>query len=171
MEPSTETRAIFVTGLRNAHAMEKQALSVIETQVNRLESYPELTAMLQQHHRETEQQLARLDQIFQEFGESPSTVKDTVLSAMGAMQAMSHAVADDEVLKNVMADYMFEHFEIAAYTSLISMAQSVGFASAVSLLEQSLGEEKRCADMLLNALPGITQTFLQRTEAGVKADV
>lgn len=171
MHHSEATRDIFVTGLRNAHAMESQALSVIDTQLGRLESYPEMTAMLQQHRRETETQIARLDQIFEGLGETASGFKDTAMSAMGSMQAMGHALASDEILKNHMADYMFEHFEIAAYTSLITMANAVGASSAVPLLEQNLAEEQHFQKMLIESLPGVTQKFLQRTESGQRADV
>lgn len=171
MHHSEATHEVFVTGLRNAHAMESQALSVIDTQLGRLESYPEMIAMLQQHRRETEGQIARLDQIFQGLGESPSTFKDTAMSAMGSMQAMGHALAGDEILKNHMADYMFEHFEIAAYTSLITMAETMGHTSALPLLQQNLAEEQRFQQMLIDSLPAVTQKFLQRTESGQKADV
>jgi ferritin-like metal-binding protein YciE len=171
MHHSEETRDIFITGLRNAHAMENQALSVIDTQLGRVESYPEMISMLKQHRGETETQIARLDQIFDSLGESPSGLKDTVLSAMGSMQAMGHALASDEILKNHMADYMFEHFEIAAYTSLITMAKAVGATGAVALLQQNLAEEQRFQQMLLDSLPRVTETFLQRTESGLQADV
>lgn len=166
-----ETRDIFITGLRNAHAMESQALSVIDAQLGRLESYPEITAMLHQHRRETEGQIARLDQIFESFGETASSLKDTAMSAMGSMHAMGHALASDEVLKNHMADYMFEHFEIAAYTALIAMARTLGATTALPLLEQNLEEERRFQQMLIDSLPGVTEKFLQRTESGLRADV
>ncbi|MDZ4089277.1 MAG: ferritin-like domain-containing protein [Tabrizicola sp.] len=171
MQHNEATRALFITGLRNAHAMENQALSVIDAQLGRLESYPEMIAMLQQHRRETEGQIARLDQIFLGLGESASTLKDTVLSAMGSMQAMGHALAGDEILKNHMADYMFEHFEIAAYTSLITMAQAMGHTSALPLLQQNLDEEQRFQQMLIESLPRVTEQFLSRIASGQKADV
>lgn len=171
MHHSEEIRDIFVAGLRNAHAMESQALSVIDAQLSRLESYPEMITMLQQHRRETEGQIARLDQILQGMGESASTLKDTAMSAMGSMHAIGNAMASDEILKNHMADYMFEHFEIAAYTSLITMAEAMGHSSVIPLLQQNLGEEQRFQQMLIDSLPGVTRKFLQRTEGGQKADV
>lgn len=164
--PNTEaTRDLFITGLRDAHAMESQAKSVIDAQLGRLDDYPEITQMLRQHRTETEGQMQRLDQILDSLGESASGLKDTAMSAMGAMHAMGNALAADEVLKNHMADYMFEHFEIAAYTSLITMAQSVGATSAVPLLQQSLGEEQRFQQMLIDSLPGVTEKFLNRADA------
>lgn len=171
MDYSDEARDFFVTGLRNAHAMESQALSVLEPQLNRLENYPELRSMLQQHITETEGQIDRLDQIFAALGESPSGLKDTMLSAMGSMNAMGHAMAADEVLKNTMADYMFEHFEIAAYTSLISMASFLGMTSAIPLLEQNLAEERRFAAWLHDNIANVTETFMSRTASGIRADV
>lgn len=169
MDHSDATRDVFIAGLRNAHAMEKQALSVLQPQIDRLENYPEIRSMLQQHYVETENQIARLDQIFQAVGESPSGIKDTLLSAMGSVAAMGHSVASDEVLKSHMADYMFEHFEIAAYTSLISMASFIGAGSAIPLLQQNLDEERRFASWLHDALPAVTETFMQRTASGQPA--
>lgn len=171
MHHSEETRDTFIAGLRNAHAMENQALSVIDAQLGRLESYPEMVTLLQQHRRETEGQIARLDQIFEGLGESASTFKDTAMSMMGSMQAMSHALAGDEVLKNHIADYMFEHFEIAAYTSLITMAEAMGHNAVLPLLQQSLAEEQRFQQQLIDSLPGVTQKFLQRSESGQQASV
>ena len=56
----TDTDDIFVTGLRNAHAMENQALSIMKPQVSRIENYPEVAHRLQQHITETEGQIQRL---------------------------------------------------------------------------------------------------------------
>lgn len=41
-----QTRTIFVTGLKNAHAMENQALSIIKPQLKRIENYPDIAAKL-----------------------------------------------------------------------------------------------------------------------------
>lgn len=171
MDRNTETRDTFLAGLRNAHAMESQALSVMQPQLNRLEHYPELRSLLEQHYRETEGQIARLDQIFEGLGESASSLKDSALSAMGAMQAMGHSLASDEILKNTMADYMFEHFEIAAYTALITMAQTEGMTSAVPLLQANLEEERRCASSLYEIIPVVTERFMERLARGEKANV
>src|SRR5690554_2595788 len=61
MTYETETRSIFVTGLKNAHAMENQALSIMKPQLSRIENYPEVAAKLDQHIRETEGQITRID--------------------------------------------------------------------------------------------------------------
>ena len=37
-----QARDIFIVGLRNAHAMENQALSIMKPQSSRIESYPQV---------------------------------------------------------------------------------------------------------------------------------
>lgn len=57
------TREIFITGLKDAHAMETQALSIMKPHVKRIENYPEVAARLEQHIAETEGQLTRIEEI------------------------------------------------------------------------------------------------------------
>lgn len=152
-------RDLFVTGLTNAHAVEKQALSIMTPQVARIEHYPEMADRLRLHIEETNKQIARLDEILASFDTSSSTLKDIGLSMSGGMAAILHSVADDEILKNSFANYAFEHFEIAAYKSLLVLADDGGFAQATPLLKQSLGEEQSMAQWIDEALPLVTRRY------------
>ena len=87
----------------------------------------------------------------------------------GGMAAAMHSVADDEILKNSFANYAFEHFEIAGYKSLITLAEDGGFADATALLQQSLGEEQRMAQWLDEALPAITRRYADLYSEGGSA--
>ncbi len=53
---------------------------------------------------------------------------------MGNLAAVGHSLTSDEVVKNSFANYAFEHFEQAAYMSLIAMAEGVGDQEAIPLL-------------------------------------
>jgi len=151
--------------------MEKQALSIMQPQLNRLEHYPDMSQRLQRHIEETEGQIARLDQVLMRLDESNSGLKDTVLSAMGSMAALGHAMAGDEVLKDSFANLAFENFEIAAYTSLITSARICGDSSAVSLFEQSLEEERRMAEWVEQNIPEVTETYIALKVSGQTAKV
>ncbi|WBH18139.1 ferritin-like domain-containing protein [Sphingomonas radiodurans] len=157
--PQETMQELFITGLTNAHAVEKQALSIITPQVERIENYPEVADRLRLHIDETNQQIQRLDEILATFGTSSSGLKDTVLSMSGGMAAVAHSVAGDEIIKNSFANYAFEHFEIAAYKSLLVMAEDGGFAQFTPLLKQSLGEEEAMAQWLEDALPMVTRRY------------
>ena len=133
-------REILVTGLKNAYALESHAADVTENQASRLGDYPELQRRVQQHHDETLRQRDRLGDCLSQLGESPSTLKDSVLRLVGNMQTMFHA--DDEVLKGTFASVSLEHYEIAAYKSLIAMAEACEERSVAEVCRQNLREER-----------------------------
>jgi ferritin-like metal-binding protein YciE len=164
-------RSVFLVGLKNAHAMEKQALSIMQPQVNRLTHYPDLSRRLQSHIAETETQISRLDEVLNGLEESSSAIKDSLLSAFGSMAAIGHVAAGDEVLKNSFANLAFENYEIGAYISLLTAARASGESRAVMLLEQSLDEERRMAEWVAEHIPSVTETFISLKEAGETAKV
>jgi ferritin-like metal-binding protein YciE len=160
---------LLIIGLRNAHALEGQAIEITERQAERLEHYPEMRARIQQHVEESRQQQAMVEQCLSRLGTSPSSLKEMALSLMGNMQAMAHAMAGDEVLKNTFASYAFEHFEIASYRSLIAMAETAGEPEIARTCEQILRQEERMAAWIGDRLEEITRQFLARSETGVAA--
>jgi ferritin-like metal-binding protein YciE len=160
------TRDIYLAGLRNAHAMEIQARELMERQSERMDEYPDVKAKLTMHLMETNEQLARLERCLADLGEDNSKLKDTAQSVVANFMAMFHAVAPDEILKNTFANNAFENFEIAAYKSLISMAETAGQPKAKELLQLSLGEEQKMADWVRDNVEKLTMAYLKKaTEA------
>lgn len=88
---------------------------------------------------------------------------------MGNVAAIGHTMAGDEILKNTFANYAFESFEIASYTSLIAMAQHVGDHGAITALEQNLREEVAMQEWLAEQIEPTTLRFLTLEERGVDA--
>ena len=160
---------IYHTGIRNLHALEQTAIELSERQVERLEHYPEMKARLAKHHGESQEQARRLVAIMERHQISPNTLKTTAASAMGNVAAALHVPAQDEVLKNTFANYAFEHQEIAAYTSLIAMAEQVGDVAAVAPLKQSLAEEQAMADFIREQIVPTTSRYMELSGAGVTA--
>lgn len=162
-------KSVFITGLKNAHGVEHQALALIDRQLDHLADYPEISDMLRKHRAETEQQIRRVDEILAGFNETPSGLKDFALSVSGNMAAIAHVFAPDEVIKNSFANHAFENFEAAAYTSLITLADAGSFTSATPLLQQSLTEEQRMAAWVLDNIPATTMKYVQLRAAGETA--
>jgi ferritin-like metal-binding protein YciE len=155
--------SIFVTGLKNAHAMEQQALELMQRQVDRLENYPEVSARLRAHITETQHQQKRLAEILDGLGEKPSGLKDAALAFMGNLAAIAHVPMQDEVLKNSLANHAFENYEIAAYTALIVMAEVANVPTAKAPLEQSLAEEQAMADWARKGLRDVVVRYMSLT--------
>ena len=166
-----DRRSLFVTGLKNAHAMENQAVSIIKPQLKRIENYPQVARRLEQHLQETENQMKRIEDILGSLDEDHSAMKDWMLYAGGSMAAIGHSMADDEILKNSIANFAFENYEIAAYNSLLIMAEMGGFQSAMAALRENLSEEENMARWLSENLREVTAEFVTRREAGESAKV
>ena len=157
---SPNVRSIFVTGLQNAHAVEQQALSLIDRQLDRLTRYPEIAERLRDHRLETEAQMRRLDEILNGLNESRSGWRDAAMALMGNVAALSNSLAGDEVLKNHIVNHAFENFEIATYTSLIAIAEAGDFAQALPLLRATLQEEERMAQWVRDSLADLTLKYV-----------
>ncbi len=167
---SEDIRNIFITGLENAHALEKQAIQLMERQVERFENYPEMSDLLRRHIVETEGQIRRLDEALHSFGADRSILKDMATQFMANLAAAGHMPMADEVLKNTFANHAFENFEIASYKSLIAMAEASGNQRVIPGLQESLREEEKTAQAVYDLIVPITQKFLSRSAQGLKAD-
>jgi ferritin-like metal-binding protein YciE len=163
---SRDLRSTFVTGLQNAHALEQQALALIDRQLDRLTHYPEVADRLRLHRVETQQQIGRLDEILRSLGQGHSTLKDMALNFMGNMAALGNVMAADEILKNSFVTFAFENFEIASYRSLIALAEAGSFGPATTLLETTLREEQAMAAWVEESIPRLTLKYVALREEG-----
>ena len=152
--------------LRDAHAMEQQAETMLEAQASRLEHYPLLRDRIRQHIAETQGQRQLLERCLEEMGKSPSVLKDTMGKMMAMAQAMGGMMATDEVVKGAMAGYVFEHLEIASYTALITAAERAGKPHIADVARQILAQEEDMAQWLSDHLPEVVNTFLARDAMG-----
>jgi ferritin-like metal-binding protein YciE len=167
---SDTARDLFIVGLRNTHGLEMQALQIMNRQVERLENYPEVEQGLRRHIQETEQQRQRLEEVMNQFGETPSAIKEAAMGFMGNMAAMVHAPADDEIIKNMLANHGFENYEIAAYKSLLTMAEAASFTN-VTGFQQSLREEQAMAQAVADLIEPVTRKYIQLSEQNAKAKI
>ena len=160
----------LVQWLRDAHAMEEQAETMMSGMIGRIENYPKLRDKLQQHLEETRQQAKRLEQCLGRLNGGTSTMKDAGGKMLAMGQAMSGIFAGDEIVKGSLANYTFEHMEIASYRILIATAKEAGDMETQRVCEENLREEEAMASWLQQNLPEVTQQFLTRdSQPGVTA--
>ncbi|GJD54577.1 ferritin-like domain-containing protein [Methylobacterium dankookense] len=167
---TTDARDIYVTALKNTHAVEMQALQIMERQVERLERYPEMEQALRRHIAETHDQRDRLEEALQGLAERPSALKEGFLGFVGNMMALGHTPAQDEILKNTFANHAFENFEIAAYESLLVIGEAAGQQTHHAAFQQSLREEQAMAQRIHELIRPTTLRYIELTTAGEKAD-
>ena len=152
--------------LRDAHAMEQQAIEMMEKMAGRLEHYPELRAKVEQHLQETHRQADRVRQCIERRGSSTSGIKDIAGKMVGTGQALSGLFVTDEVVKGGIASHAFEHYEMACYKVLIATAEEAGDHETKRVCEQNLREGEAMAAWLADHLPEVTRRYLHREAAG-----
>lgn len=162
-------RDVFVTGLKNAHGMEHQALSLMDRQIERAKNFQEVADRLAAHRAETEAQIRRLESVLESLDERPSGLKDAALSLGGSMAALGHVFAEDEILKNAFANFAFENYEAAAYKGLIVLAERGAYAPAMDPLRETLEEEMAMARWVDESLPRIVDKHLELRRLGENA--
>lgn len=158
----SDFREHFIDWLRDAHAMEKQAETLLDGMQDRVKDYPQLQNRIIQHLHETRQQQTQLEACIQRLNASTSGVKDFAAKAVALGQTFTGVFMEDEVVKAAITAYVFEHMEIACYQTLIAAAEQIGDRQTQLTLESILQQEQAMADWLLDNIPAITRTYLSK---------
>jgi len=156
----SDVTGYYLTGLRNQHAVEGQAIETIEGQLSRMEPYPQLHARMKQELERSRTQATRLEGLLTKHGTTASATKETITNLVGKVSGLVHMTAPDEVIKNVLAAIGFKAYEISSYKALMATAEFVGMTSDIAVLKQSQAEEMEMGDWLGEHLPGFVQQYL-----------
>jgi ferritin-like metal-binding protein YciE len=159
----------FLAWLRDAHAMEVQAIALLRTQIGRIENYPELRAGLEDHLVQTEAQAQALQQLLDRQPGGGSMLKNVAGRLSATAQGVTSLLSGDEVVKAAMAAYTFEHSEIATYRVLIAAADELADTEALAVFEKNLAEEVAMATWLEGHLDVVTRLYLMRDERNLQA--
>ena len=156
---------VYLTGLRNQHAVETQAIGTIKNELGRMERYPDLHVQMQADMQRSIEQAARLDKLLAKHGSSKSIAKEAVTGTVATVAGFAHAPASDEVIKNVLAAVGYKAYEIGSYKVLVTLAQAIGAVDDVPVLETSMKEEQEMGDWLGSHLPGLVHAYLAQDAA------
>ena len=154
----------LIDWLNNAYATELGLEEVLKTHSRDARDQAQLQKRLDRHARETHEQADRLKRAIESIGGTASGGKALLGGVLGRFNAITTAIYKDKVVKNALADFAAENFEIACYQSLIAAAEELGLFQVAEVCRQNLAEEKAMAAWLDQQIPEITRYFL-RSEA------
>jgi len=144
---------LLLHGLKDIYYAENQIVKSLPKLIDKATNR-DLSKGLKDHLHETENQIARLDQVFQKLGQKPQGVKCPAIDGLiSEADEIAGEVADKEVLDAAIvgAAQSVEHYEIARYGTLIAWAESLGRDDVIRLLTTNLNEEK-AADKKLSTV-------------------
>lgn len=155
---------LLVHDLKDLYSAEKQILQALPKMANAA-SHPELKKAFETHEKQTQEQVRRIERIFDSLEGSPAGKK---------CKGMEGLIEEGkEILQEEMPDSLrdaaligaaqkVEHYEMAAYGTAREMAERLGLREAAKLLQQTLDEEGE-TDKLLSS---IAERYVnQRAEA------
>lgn len=148
---------LFEHELRDMYSGEHALLDTLEQMAGE-SSDKEIRKGFQQHRKETQGQIKRLEKIFKSMGRKPEVATCAGIEGLVKEKKLFMREKPSEDLLeyfNIGAAQKAERYEITAYECLIDMADKLGMADAVELLEQNLQEE----EATLNKLKMIASEF------------
>ncbi|KAE8753764.1 ferritin-like domain-containing protein [Paraburkholderia madseniana] len=141
---------LFIHSLSDIYSAEKQMTKSLP-KMARAATSPDLRSAFETHLEETQGQIERIDQVVEASGIKLKRIKCVAME--GLVEEGQEQI--DEIEKGPVLDTALiaaaqkvEHYEIAAYGSLIALAKQLGETTAVKLLAETLKEEKATDDKL-----------------------
>jgi ferritin-like metal-binding protein YciE len=142
---------LYIDELRDLYNAETQLVKALP-KMAKAAANPQLREAFENHLRETSGQVSRLEQIFEQLGEKASGKK--CLGMEGLVKEGSETMKEDysNDVKDaaiIGAAQRVEHYEMAGYGTARAFAELLGNDEHVSLLEQTLKEEKQADEKLM----------------------
>jgi len=150
---------LYEEQLKDMYSAEKQ-LSEALPKLAEGASNADLKKAFKEHHKQTQTQMQRLEQIFEARGISPGRkkckgMKGLVEEGSEVLEESSKSAARDAAL--IGAAQKAEHYEIATYGSLRAYANALGESQQAQLLQTSLDEESQTNERLTSLAETINQ--------------
>jgi ferritin-like metal-binding protein YciE len=141
---------LYLEQLKDLYSAETQLVDALPKMAERATS-SDLKNGFQEHLRQTQEHVRRLEQIFQDLGDSP---KGHTCEGMKGLikegEEMIKMKGDDKVIDAglIAAAQRVEHYEIAGYGTVRTYAEMLGKTQHASLLERTLQEEEMTDEKL-----------------------
>jgi ferritin-like metal-binding protein YciE len=167
-ENNSMLQELFIEQLRDMYWAEKLLVKALP-KMQKAASSEELAEAFAEHLAVTQEQVSRLEQVFELMGEKARGKKCDAME--GLVKEAESVVEDTEEGTStrdvglIIAAQKVEHYEIAAYGGLATLAKTMGKPEIKDLLGQTLDEEKEADEMLTQlAENNINQSASQETE-------
>jgi ferritin-like metal-binding protein YciE len=161
----------FVTSLEQLYWAETHLVSVLTT-MSKAATDPSLKQAFDLHSQQTTQHKERLDKVFNLLNLPAKSEPSIGLQGLfnEGWQVIDET-GDGSALRDValiVAAQKFEHYEIACYGSLITLAKTIGQTEIAKILVPTLNEEKETDESLLNfMISQSTYNIMRFKEPGI----
>ncbi|MEO1051970.1 MAG: DUF892 family protein [Bacteroidota bacterium] len=146
-----DLKDLLIEKVRELYDGEKQQIKVLPALIERIQA-EDLRAIMVQHVMDTEDQLLRLERVFNRLYEEPTSKTNMVMKSLlkEAKDLQTRSADQQEVLDAGLISSMqhIKHYEIAGYGAVANYANLLDEEVIASLLHESLEEEKSADERL-----------------------
>ena len=158
-------RETLIAWLNDAYAMERAMAQMLQRQAQATDDQ-EIRGRLRWHLEETDRHADAVKRCIEQLNGTVSATKTALGTAAGFLEGLMGWVPDDALVKNLLADYAAEQFEIASYKALMAAAMAVDEPQVAEACQQILLDEERMAHWIDERLPHVTRNYiLQHAES------
>jgi ferritin-like metal-binding protein YciE len=159
--------ALFHETLKDIYYAEKKILSALPKMAKAAES-DELRSAFEKHHDETEEQISRLEQVFEAIDAKPQGkkcpgIEGIIEEGQEVMKEFKGSPALDAAM--LAAAQAVEHYEISRYGTLRTWAEELGLEDVAKLLDETLEEEKATDEKLTELAEATVNMAAEPAEA------
>lgn len=148
--------------LRDAHATEGQAATMLRKTAERNEDYPKFSQMLMRQSEICSRNTTSLEQRLNDRGAGTSLIKDTTGQISAIAQSLSGIVVGDEILKAALATTSFARMQSASARILLIAATQEGDMNTAQICEKIANSSQQFAVEIDEMLPTLTTEYLSR---------
>jgi len=147
---ATTLNDLFIRALSDVYSAEKQLTKALP-RLARAAANPDLAAAFRTHLEETQGQIARIDQVVEKSNLKLKRVKCVAMEGLVEEgQEQIEEIEKGPILDAALiaAAQKVEHYEIASYGTLATLAKKLGYTDGMTLLLETLEEEKATDEKL-----------------------
>src|ERR1700689_1289181 len=168
---SNRLKHLYIEELKDLYSAENQLVKALPKMAKAADS-EDLKAGFEEHLEQTKGHVSRLEEIFKALGESPKGKKCKGMEGLikeGAEMIEEDPAPEELDAGLISAAQRVEHYEIAGYGCVRTYAELLGEDEAVSLLEETLKEEK-ATDEKLTELAGAINVIAANSDESEDED-
>jgi ferritin-like metal-binding protein YciE len=150
-QSNTQLEKLFHDQLKDIYWAEKHLTKALP-KMQKAATSEELQQAIEDHLAQTEEQVVRLEQVFEQMGKKPQAKKcEGMEGLVKEGESVIEETEDGSATRDVgiiISAQKVEHYEIAAYGSLVTLAKTMGQEDIADILAQTLEEEKQTDELL-----------------------
>jgi ferritin-like metal-binding protein YciE len=148
---NTQLEKYFIDSLKDIYWAEKHLVKAL-AKLQKAATTEELKSSIEEHIAQTEEQVGRVEQVFEILGKKAQAKKCEAMEGLtkeaqtGIEETEKGSMTRDVAI--IVSAQKVEHYEIAAYGSLVQLATTMGQQEIADILQQTLEEEKQTDENL-----------------------